>query len=55
MTEREKNEFEYLKWFRINCYFGPAHEDVVMIMDEQYEADTGNKVPSNWRSEDEEA
>ena len=44
-------ELKYLRWFKQNADFGPADGDVHMIMDEQYEKETGNKVPANWRQE----
>lgn len=45
-------EIDYLYWFRINADFGPADGDVKNIMDEDYEAETGNKVPKGWRDGD---
>lgn len=50
MTE-EATELEYLKWFRINCDFGPAHGDVIYELDRLFEEETGKLVPKNWKEE----
>lgn len=39
---------EYLEWFWKNCDFGPAHEDVVELMEEQYTLETGKVVPAEY-------
>ena len=41
-------ELEYLKWFYNNCDFGPAHEDVIDILNEEFEQKTGKKVPVDY-------
>jgi hypothetical protein len=46
-----ESEYKYLEWYRMNIDFGPAHEDVISIMDEQYTDETGEEVPEEWRSE----
>ena len=46
------DEFEYLEWFRINADFGPAHSDVIAIMDAHFEEETGRPVPIVWREEE---
>jgi hypothetical protein len=43
------DEYLWLKWFAQNADFGPAHEDVLGGLQEQYEQETGNTVPENWR------
>ena len=51
-TEREwakEEEYRYLKWFAQNADFGPADSDVKLHMQEDYETETGNKVPVDWR------
>ncbi len=45
----EATELEYLKWFVINTDFGPADEDVKYLMQQQFEKETGKKVPENWQ------
>jgi len=35
------DELRYLRWFYSTCDFGPAHEDVVLIMNEEYVATYG--------------
>lgn len=47
----EATELEYLKWFRINVDFGPGDADVIFFMDEQFEKQTGKRVPKAWVSE----
>lgn len=44
----EPAEYEYLTWFRQSCDFGPAHEDVIAAMHEDYTAETGNSIPEGW-------
>ena len=51
MTTRA-TELEYLEWFRCNADFGPAHEDVIQILDEEFEEETGKLVPKGWRQAD---
>lgn len=47
-------ELAWLTWFVQNADFGPADGDVCRIMEENYTAETGNKVPSNWSCNTEE-
>ncbi|CAB4212810.1 hypothetical protein UFOVP1444_32 [uncultured Caudovirales phage] len=49
--QEEATELEYLKWFKINADFGPADGDVQYIMNENFESETGKRVPKNWRQE----
>lgn len=49
----EATELEFLQWFYKNCDFGPAHEDVIDIMREQFEKREGKKVPEGYRKETE--
>ena len=39
----------WLEWFFQNADFGPADTDVRMIMQEQYEKETGRLVPDDYR------
>ena len=41
-------EVQYLTWFKQNADFGPADDDVHMIMNEQYTKQTGQPVPPGW-------
>ena len=50
MTD-EQDELEYLRWFRQNADFGPAHSDVIYWMDIQYTRETGKHVPYEWRED----
>ncbi len=45
------DEYLWLKWFTVNADFGPADGDVRKIMMEEYEKETGNTVPEEWRGE----
>jgi len=47
--KKEATELEYLKWFRSECDFGPAHGDVIYYMDKDFEKETGKLVPKGWR------
>jgi hypothetical protein len=45
------HELQYLKWFRLNCDFGPAEGDVINDLNERYKSDTGNELPEGWGEE----
>lgn len=45
------NEVEFLQWFYCECDFGPAHEDVISIMHENYTIETGREIPEGYRQE----
>jgi hypothetical protein len=40
------DELDYLRWFHSNADFGPAHTDVVMAMQAEYEKIC--PVPATW-------
>ena len=44
---------EWLEWFYCNADFGPAHEDVMIGMFDDFEAETGKKIPSEIVEEEE--
>ena len=48
MSRDRATELEYLEWFRVNADFGPAHEDVVEILDEAFMLETGKNLPEGW-------
>lgn len=48
MSDAERKELEYLRWIYINMDFGPAHEDVLLILNHHYERETGNPVPEGY-------
>lgn len=52
MTDEEKHELDYLRHFYCNADFGPAHEDVVDIMNSMYTEETGNKLPKGYGYEE---
>lgn len=47
-TQERATELEYLTWFRCNAEFGPAEDDVIQIMNEQFRAETGKLLPVGW-------
>lgn len=50
--EQLTDELHYLRWFHKNVDFGPAHETVIEILQEQYEEEeAGRRVPEAWREE----
>ena len=53
MSRERASELEYLKWFRIEADFGPAHGDVIGWMDERFKEETGKNLPEGWGEEDE--
>lgn len=48
MARERATELEYLKWFRVNADFGPAHGDIVDMMDAEFMAKTGKNLPEGW-------
>ena len=48
MSKERATELEYLEWFRYNVDFGPAHEDVIEIMNEEFRRKTGKLLPKGW-------
>ena len=48
MSRERATELEYLKWFRCEADFGPAHSDVMELYDEQFMKDTGKNLPEGW-------
>lgn len=51
MTPEEQHELEYLRFFFRKCDFGPAHEDVVDIINGKYKRETGKELPVCYRDE----
>jgi hypothetical protein len=51
MTEEQKAELNYLRWFHGNADFGPAEGDVRYHLNQQYEMETGVKVPEGYDEE----
>ena len=41
-------KLEFLEWFFEDCNFGPAHEDVISCMVDDYEEQTGQVVPEEY-------
>lgn len=51
MTDEQKAELNYLRWFHGNADFGPAEGDVRHYLNEQYTAQTGSTVPEGYEEE----
>lgn len=47
MKERA-TELEYLTWFRNEADFGPAHSDVIEILNNYFMKQTGKNLPNGW-------
>lgn len=45
----EASELEYLRFFYSNIDCGPAHEEVVAIIEEGFTRETGKAVPANYK------
>ena len=52
--DERMTELEYLQQFYYEADFGPAHGDVIDVMNEQIEQDLGKKLPIGYGPEDEE-
>ena len=50
-TKTQATELEYLKWFWENADFGPADDDVRMMLNEDFERETGRSLPTGYRPE----
>lgn len=50
MTPELMNELEYLRWFYAVCDFGPAHEDVIYLLNEKW-VEEGNVVPDGYKED----
>lgn len=48
----EATELEFLRWFYANADFGPAHGDVMYLYREQFENNSGLRVPEECRDDD---
>jgi len=51
MSNDEEVELDFLRFFYTECYFGPAHEDVIYMMQEEYTRQ-GNKLPKGYGREE---
>lgn len=43
---------KYLEWFHRECDSGPAHSDVIIGLQDQFEEETGTLVPERYRYRD---
>ena len=48
MSRERATELEYLKWFRYEADFGPAHEDVMELYNDGFMDETGKNLPLGW-------
>ncbi len=46
------DELFYLRWFYEHTSFGPAHDDVVDLMKDQYKRETGRNIFKRYQGED---
>jgi hypothetical protein len=44
-------ESEWLKWFYCNCDFGPASDDVMCALKDQFMEYTGKALPEGYGDE----
>jgi hypothetical protein len=51
--QKVASEKEWLEWFYSECDFGPAHEDVILELQQRFEKTTGERVPRGYRQRDE--
>jgi len=47
----QATELEYLQWFFANADFGPAHDDVIIGMEEEFREETGKEIPDGYTYE----
>ena len=48
MMRERATELEYLTWFRVEADFGPAHSDVMEIINDEFMDKTGKNLPEGW-------
>lgn len=50
MTKKKKiaTELEFLKWFYMECDFGPSHCDVMANYEQQFQKETGKQLPDGY-------
>jgi hypothetical protein len=51
MTQEEKDELEYLRFFYQEADFGPADGDVRFIINDRWKGFSGKDVPEGYRDE----
>jgi len=47
-SRQRATEIEYLRWFIANTDFGPAHSDVMDIMNQEFMRSTGMNLPLGY-------
>lgn len=52
MARERSTELEYLRWFRQEVDFGPAHEDVIELYNSKFMRETGKNLPEGWNVDD---
>ena len=48
MARERATELEYLKWWRMNCDFGPGDGDAQEAMNKAFMEGTGKNIPEGW-------
>lgn len=46
--KKRATELEYLTWFRIKADFGPAHSDVITMLNQAFMNQTGMNIPEGY-------
>ena len=54
MPRERATELEFLRWFWMNADFGPAHENVMLKMEEVFTKETGKLPPVGYTYETDE-
>jgi len=49
---KRASELEWLKWFYTRSDFGPADDDVVQLLKEQFQQETGLALPEEYEDEE---
>jgi len=47
----QATELEYLKWFYQNMDFGPAHGDVMLALQAEFQQQTNKQLPDGYEYE----
>ena len=50
MTDKTADELTFLRWFyeNVDDALGPASDDIYLILQEEFEKETGQKVPGDY-------
>jgi len=48
MTQEQQDELAFLQWIYATMDFGPAHEDVIEGLKDNYKSDTNKPIPKGY-------